>query len=103
MLWCSALNDVLMLIVTFMMCCQLALYKAQQSHPRLELIAYAATTGPNSDFSNCIHYYSGSSMSWYEEHATCHAQGLTFASVPADVGAAIFTPEWIAEHRVSSK
>ena len=43
MLWCSALNDVLMLIVTFMMCRQLALYKAQQ-------IACAATTGPNSDF-----------------------------------------------------
>ena len=61
-MWCSALNNVLMLIVTFMMCCQLALYKAQQSPPRLELIACAATTGPNSDFSNCFHYYSGSSV-----------------------------------------
>ena len=83
---------------------QLAIHNAQQvppqTHSRIELIACAHSTNQNVDWSNCIHYYSGTSTSWYEAHATCYAQDLALASIPADLGPAIYTPAWIAMHRV---
>lgn len=91
-------------IIASLMWSQLVLYETQQvapPQPRLQIIACAASSNSANSYSpNCLQYYSGRQVSWYAAHATCYSQGLTLASIPADLGILAYSPEWIAANRI---
>ena len=92
-----------MLILAFAMCSKLVLSQGQQpilARPRLQLIACAASLHSDSNSSLCFQYYSGSQVSWYAAHATCYSQGLALASIPRDLGAQIYSSNWMEANRV---